>query len=303
MKDYIIRKKINKSFKYYDKNNNILSKNKIDKYLDFYIPPGYNDVKINKTKGKIRAIGYDDKNRPQYIYNKKYTEKQSTIKFNKLINFGKNYKQIRDKILKDLNSISETKEKQIATILMLIIECDFRIGNDKYAKENNSYGVTTLEKRHLKTTNGQFKIDFIGKKGIRNKCVLKNKNVIKNLKTKKRTIKKNDRIFTYRKNNKYYDIKSNDVNNYIKKLGNWSSKYFRTWSANISLISKLNSGLSLKESIEKTADKLHHTPTICKKNYLDSKLIKFYEKNQKKVLEYFKGDKNEKYYKFIKNNY
>jgi DNA topoisomerase-1 len=294
MKEYVIRKKDGKNFKYYDKYNNILSKNKIDKYLDFYIPPAYDNVKINLKKGKVRAIGYDDKNRPQYIYNKKYTEKQSTIKFSKLINFGKNYKQIRDRILKDINSISETREKQIATILMLIIECDFRIGNDKYAKENNSYGVTTLEKRHFKTKSGKLEIDFIGKKGVRNKCVVKNKNVIKNLKTKKRTIKKNDRNYT---------IKSNDVNNYIKKLGNWSSKYFRTWSANISLINNLNSGLSLKESIEKTAYKLHHTPAICKKNYLDSKLIKFYEKNQKKFLEYFKGDKNEKYYKFLKHNY
>ena len=303
MNRYIVRKKYGKKFKFFDKNGKEISKSQASKYIDFYIPPAYDNVKINLSKGRLRAIGFDDKGRSQYIYNKKYTEKQSKIKFNKLVDFGKNYDKIYQTIISDLYTTSETKNKQIATILMLIIDCDFRIGNDKYTKENNSYGVTTLEKRHIKTNKNKIIIDFIGKKGVRNKCILTNKKVIKNLKSKKKTINKHDRIFTYRKDNNYYTIKSTDVNNYLKKLGNWSSKYFRTWSANISLIDNLNSGLSLKQSIEKTADKLHHTPAICKKNYLDSKLIKLYEKNQKKFLEYFKGDKNEKYYKFIKHNY
>jgi len=171
MKDYIIRKKTGKVTKYYDKRGNILSKKKAESYLNTYIPPGYDNVKINKRRGKIRAIGYDDKNRPQYIYDKNYTSKRSCLKFKDLIEFGKNYKTIFDKIQKDLYTTSETKDKQIATVLMLIIECDFRVGNDKYTRDNKSYGATTLEKRHVKSKSGKIYIDFIGKKGVKNKGI------------------------------------------------------------------------------------------------------------------------------------
>ena len=139
MKEYFIRKKNGKSFKYYDKKNNELKKSSIQNYLNFYIPPGYNNVKINKKKSKLLAIGYDEKNRPQYIYNKNFTNKQSILKFNKLISFGNNYKKIYNKIKKDIYTNFESKEKQIATILMIIIDCNFRVGNEKYEKDNKSY--------------------------------------------------------------------------------------------------------------------------------------------------------------------
>jgi DNA topoisomerase-1 len=303
MKDFIIRKKKGKTFTYQDKKGNPINKKTINKYLDFYIPPAYDDVKINKKNGKVKAIGIDDKHRSQYIYDPKYTNKRNGLKFSELIDFGKEYKNIYNKIQKDLYTTSETKDKQIATVLMLIIECDFRVGNDKYTIDNKSYGVTTLEKRHIKNKKGQVIIDFIGKKGVRNTCAVNDKKVINNLKKKKRTINKNDRIFSYRRGEKYYNIKSTDVNKYLKEIGNYSSKYFRTWSANISLITELKDGNDLKTSIEKTAFKLHHTPAICKKNYLDPKLINYYEKKQKDFFKFFNGDKDIQYYKFLKNNY
>ena len=89
----------------------------------------------------------------------------------------------------------------------------------------------------------------------------------------------------------------------MKQLGNYSTKYFRTWSANISLINNLKKNIEIKESIIITAEKLHHTTSICKQNYLDPKLIKFYEKNKNKFLDFFSGDVNKKYYEFLKLNY
>ena len=305
MKEYFIRKKNGKSFKYYDKKNNELKKSSIQNYLNFYIPPGYNNVKINKKKSKLLAIGYDEKNRPQYIYNKNFTNKQSILKFNKLISFGNNYKKIYNKIKKDIYTNFESKEKQIATILIIIIDCNFRVGNEKYEKDNKSYGVTTLEKRHVKNINGELIIDFIGKKGVRNKCTIKNNKIKRNLTQKKKILTKNDKIFRYRIKDKYYNVKSSDVNNYLKKLGNFSTKYFRTWSANTLLIKELlNDKISLKNAIENVANMLHHTPSICKKNYLDPKLLKFYEKNKNKFIEYFKNNNiNDKYTLFLSKNY
>ena len=164
----------------------------------FYVPPAYDDVEINMNKkAKVLAIGFDDKNRPQYIYNKTFVIKQSKKKFEKLIEFGYNYKKIYNKINKDLSSRKDTKEKEIATILKIIIDCNFRIGNDKYTKDNNSYGVSTLEKKHIIDKNGKIIINFIGKKGVENECIVKDKKVIKSLKKKKKS--KNKRIFSYKK--------------------------------------------------------------------------------------------------------
>ena len=297
MNNYFIRKissNKNKKYthKYYDKNNNLITYNSIKKHLEgFYIPPAYDNVEINMNKkAKVLAIGFDDKNRPQYIYNKTFVIKQSKKKFEKLIEFGYNYKKIYNKINKDLSSRKDTKEKEIATILKIIIDCNFRIGNDKYTKDNNSYGVSTLEKKHIIDKNGKIIINFIGKKGVENECIVKDKKVIKSLKKKKKS--KNKRIFSYKKNNRNFNIQSTDVNKYLKDLGDFTTKNFRTWNANLELIKELiysedDSNNIMKECIKNVAFKLHHTSSICKKNYLDPKLIEFYNNYPDEFIEYF----------------
>ena len=297
MNNYFIRKissNKNKKYthKYYDKNNNLITYNSIKKHLEgFYVPPAYDDVEINMNKkAKVLAIGFDDKNRPQYIYNKTFVIKQSKKKFEKLIEFGYNYKKIYNKINKDLSSRKDTKEKEIATILKIIIDCNFRIGNDKYTKDNNSYGVSTLEKKHIIDKNGKIIINFIGKKGVENECIVKDKKVIKSLKKKKKS--KNKRIFSYKKNNRNFNIQSKDVNKYLKDLGDFTTKNFRTWNANLELIKELiyyndDSKYVMKECIKNVAFKLHHTSSFCKKNYLDPKLIEFYNDYPDEFIEYF----------------
>ena len=208
MEDFIVRKiwrKIGKKYnhKYYDKNDKeIKNKKRIDNAIKgVYIAPAYDNVKINLKKDeKVLAIGYDDKNRSQYVYNKKYTQSQSYKKFDKMIEFGKNFNKINDKINDDLYTVKDSKNKQIAIILKLIMECQFRIGNDVYSKKNKSYGTTTLQGKHIKVkSKNELIIDFNGKKNVRNVCTVKNKKLVKTLRQKKRTINKNDRIFTYRR--------------------------------------------------------------------------------------------------------
>ena len=310
MDDFIVRKiwrKIGKKYnhKYYDKNDKeIKNKKRIDNAIKgVYIAPAYDNVKINLKKDeKVLAIGYDDKNRSQYVYNKKYTQSQSYKKFDKMIEFGKNFNKINDKINDDLYTVKDSKNKQIAIILKLIMECQFRIGNDVYSKKNKSYGTTTLQGKHIKVkSKNELIIDFNGKKNVRNVCTVKNKKLVKTLRQKKRTINKNDRIFTYRRGERYYNIKSSDVNKYLKQFGKFTAKDFRTWGANIELIKELmkNKNSELKKCIENVSIKLHNTPTICKSNYLDPELMEFY-KNDK---EGFRGHFNFKTENSLYNQY
>lgn len=307
MDSYFIRKidnydKKNKKYKYkyYTKNGKKLSFNTVKKYMNFYIPPAYENVKINKNRNKkIQAIGYDIKNRAQYIYNNSYKKKSTKNKFSSLIEFGHNYPRILSKINKDLQSKNE-KQKQIAMILKIIIDCNFRIGNEKYTRDNNSFGVSTLQKKHFNIKHNQIIINFVGKKGVINKCTLKNKKIIKSIKKKHKSINKNDNIFTYGKTEK---VESTDVNNYLKQFGNYTTKNFRTWRANIQLINLLLKYNDLKKSITIVANNLHHTPSICKKNYIDNNLLEFYNSNPKKFKIYFSGNINDKFIKFLKLNY
>lgn len=296
MKEYILRKILKRrgnkySYVYFDKNGKKANKSLINKALDgLYLPPAHDNVKISlNKKDKVLAIGYDVKGRAQYTYNKKFTEKTSKAKYKHMIEFGMSYKKIINQINKDLYTEGDSKNKQIAMILKLVIDCCFRIGNDKYTRENKSYGVSTLLSDHVKVTSDNIKISFKGKKGVENTCNFRDKKLSRELKRKKRTLHKKDRIFTYRNENCYCQVTSDDVNRYLKRFGNFSTKNFRTWNANIEFITQIikqevgNSESAIKKSInnavKQVADKLHNTVSVCKSNYIDPILIEKYARN------------------------
>lgn len=305
MKEYIKRKikykrKDKYTYEYLDMKGNLINESIIKRLLDgLYIPPAYRDVKINLNKNdKVLAIGYDEKDRPQYIYNKKFTEKNKEKNFNKMIEFGENYKKMMNSVKKDLFSEGDCKEKQIAMALMLVIDCGIRIGSEKYRDENESFGATTLEPRHIKINGDIVSVDFIGKKGVKNTGKCRSKRLSRNLRIKKRTLNKDEPIFTYRKGDKWYSLKSSDVNKYLKRFGNFTSKNFRTWIANLSFITEIlkydnptkesEIKKNINEALQKTAHKLNNTSSVCKNNYIDPYLINLYINDNKRFIQSFK---------------
>ncbi len=311
MKDYIVRVRLDEdkvrsskdkhyTYEYRDKQGRVLSKSEYTPYLkNIYIAPAYNPVKINKRRNdKIIAIGTDSRGRQQYTYNPQYVQKSVESKYRRLIEFGNNYKCIMKRVNKDITTFEDTKKKQIALILKMMDECNFRIGNEKYAKENKSFGVCTLETQHIQVKKDHVLVDFVGKEGVRNTCRIKNKRLVRNLKTKKKTLQKRDRVFTYRNNRNYYTVKASDVNNYLKQFGDFSGKNFRTWNANTDLIKELtkphtNHKKHLSESIKRVATKMHHTPTICKKNYINKELMDIFVNHNDKFRYYFQSKDKE----------
>ena len=308
MKDYILREKKGNKYIFFDKKNKRINNQKsIDSSLEgVYIPPAYDNVKINlNKKAKVLAIGYDEKGRAQYVYNKKFTKKMKKKKFNDLYLFGLQYNKILKDINRNIKLNEDNKLKHVCMILKLIIDCNFRVGNDEYMKKNNSYGVSTLKNKHVLVKGDSVTIDFIGKKSVRNVCRVKDKTVKRHLKKNKKTMKNTARIFTVDGIN----ISSNDVNQYIKQFGDFSSKDFRTWSANIKLIEYLSKSnkdegvdKGIKECITEVAGKLHHTPEVCKKNYIFTELIEFYKKDKTTFNSYFRNNINKQFTQFLKNH-
>lgn len=268
-------------FKYYKNDIEITDGLLLEKIKKMKIPPAYDNVTIINNK-KILAYGYDSKNRKQIIYNPNYVKVQNNKKYDKIEDFDKYFLKIKKCILKDIKS-SDEKKKIIAMIITLILSCGFRIGNKKYEKENNSHGITTLKFSHINICDDKkdnIIFDFIGKKGVRNKSVCKNKYIYEYLSKKYSDLNcdkdiKDEYLFTHNDTR----INSVDVNNYLaNKLGvNITTKDLRTWNANNLFTKFFNKSADcknpIKKAIELTAMQLHNTPTVCKNSYIDPKII------------------------------
>ena len=266
-------------FKYFNRNNEITDEKQLDFFKSLKIPPAYDNVTIINGK-KIIAYGYDSKNRKQVIYHPKFILSQNNIKFQKIKNSIKYFSRLKRKIKKDINR--DDIDKICAIIITLIIDCGFRIGNKKYEIDNNSYGLTTLKKKHIFIENKFIKIDFIGKKNVRNVAICKNKEIynfffnrIKDIGDDEYIFKHNDKTITSYDVNKY-------LYNFYKKFNlKITTKDLRTLNANTLFMKffKLNIGAKnpIKKSIEETALKLHNTYAVCKKNYIDPEIIKMAE--------------------------
>ena len=283
----ITRKIINNNFFYYKNNNKILSKKIINRINKLKIPPAYTNVEISEDPNKkIQATGYDSKLRKQYIYNHQFSEDQKEIKFCELINFGKKITKIRRDIKLNVNKKTISKEVLIYLILYLVDNCNFRIGSKKYKKLYDTYGVTTLNTSHIFFLKNYIKIKFVGKKNIINESIIKNKNIIELLKILCKINDKQEFIFCYQENNNIYSITDKSINKFLQKKYNKSItvKMFRTWNANHILLKELiynrPNDKDIPKIIKKVSNKLHNTPSVSKKNYINNELIKLYLHNK-----------------------
>jgi DNA topoisomerase I len=280
----------------------------LERIKSLKIPPAYTDVLIsNNPSSKIQSIGTDTKKRKQYTYHQGWTAQQSKLKFNDLIMFGKKIKLIRKDIYANIvkcytnPQLLYEKETVISIMLYLIDYCNFRVGNEKYKKLYNSFGVTTLNSSHFKFNKNHTTIEFVGKKGVVNKNTVTNNNMCFLL--KELCNSKDEYVFYYLddKNNKYR-ITEKHINDYLKNYNDLLTvKMFRTWNANYMLLKELLN-LELPDSpekakknigiaIKKSAGQMHHTSTVSKKSYMNSEIVALYLKNPlkfKKLIEYFR---------------
>ena len=286
-----------KKNQYYNKKKRsiIKEKNILSRIKNLKIPPAYHNVLISSDpNSKIQATGYDDLNRKQYIYHSKFLEQQKEIKFSDLIKFGKKIKRIRKDINKNISKFENllNKDKVISIMLYLMDKCNFRVGSEKYRKKYNTYGVTTLNVKHLTFKPKHLEIRFIGKKNVMNVSSITNEHAILYLKFLCTINKDNEYIFYYKndKLNEAFHINEKHINKYLQKYDKFlTAKMFRTWTANHLLIKLLleeeipKSDSIAKKHINKIlgkiAFKLHHTKDVSKKSYVNNKIVQLYLTN------------------------
>ena len=258
-------------FRYFKNNSQITDIKLLERFKGLKIAPAYENVSINSDKNaKIQAYGYDSKKRKQVLYHSDFIKEQSVKKYERFVRLENQINKIKKIMSRDIKG-DNIKKKEIGIIIFMILYCGFRIGNEKYVKENNSYGLTTLEFRHLLFKNNKIIIEFVGKKGVINKSICSNKIIYEYLFNKKKYCTNSDNVF---------GISSKNVNDYLKNINSEiTSKDLRTWNANnlflkyINDIDILKEKNPIKKSIEKVAENLHNTPAICRKSYLHPEII------------------------------
>jgi DNA topoisomerase IB len=228
------------------------------------------------------------------IKKKKEIEKKNGIKYCHLVSFG----NCLDVIISDCEFIIKEQEKEyieelsslemLALSILLMDECNFRVGNSKYT---NSTGLLTIETKHVDIDNNVIK--FNGKKQVENKCNLKNAFLIKHIRqvwdyVDNDTLDQNKKIFSLE--NGTMRVYPNDLNKFLQLYDrNFSAKIFRTWKANKYFFDKIKTleiphtlrefQSNIKTAIEHAAKHLYHTPAICKRAYIDNRLIDLYKQN------------------------
>jgi DNA topoisomerase-1 len=283
----ITRKKTSSSFTYYKNDQQITDPDVVERINKLAIPPAWRKVEIAESKrAKIQAKGYDAAGRLQSIYSPSFRIKQDALKFERILKFAHALPQLRRQVEKDLARRDYGKQKVLACIVKLIDEEFFRVGNEQYAKEHQSYGITTLRSKHASITSTTVTFEFIGKSGQEHVKTIKDPQIA-------RLIKQLDEmpgyeIFRYKdKDGTMHDLHSKDVNEYIKTYAgdDFTAKDFRTWGGTLlATTALLAEELDYEESktarakritaiVKKVAKRLDNTPAIARSSYIDPRVF------------------------------
>ena len=278
----ITRKRSGRYWQYFGPDGKrIADRDEIDRLNAVGMPPAYERCWFcPKPNGHILATGYDARGRKQYRYNPDFRNRQDAAKFERLADFGRALPKLRKRVEEDLAGKPTVRDTVLAAVVRLIDETRMRIGNEEYAKENKSFGATTLRNRHARVTRGQLRISYSGKHGVKRTVTLTDRNLIRIAKRTQDLPGQN--LFEYV--NEEGDIcpaTSGDVNNYIKEaMGDeFTAKDFRTWGASTIAFEEMirrvrkHGKVKLKSVIEPVAEALGNTAAISRKSYVHPALI------------------------------
>lgn len=284
----IKRTRLGKAFQYFLEDKQITDKESLLFFKSLGIPPAWTDVKISTAQGsKILATGIDKAGRLQYVYHPKFRAKQEQEKFERILHFAHALPTMRKITNEHLKQPGLKKEKVLACIVELMDEAYFRVGNEIYARENESYGITTIRSKHTTVKKDTITFDFVGKSGKKHLKEITDKKLAK-------IVKKLDELPGYHIF-KYYDIdgdlkkvKSEDVNEYIREImgEEFSAKDFRTWGGTLlatAELARVERGKNVRERkktvtecIKNVAAKLGNTPAVTRSSYIDPRVINAY---------------------------
>jgi DNA topoisomerase-1 len=252
------------------------------------IPPAYTDVWIcPDARGHIQATGRDVKGRKQYRYHPDWGEARGETKYHRAIEFAKVLPTLRERVEADLSKPGLRKEKVVATVVRLLELTLIRVGNSEYAKQNKSFGLTTLRDRHVKVDGSEIRFKFKGKSGIEHEAGLKDRRLARIVRASQEV--PGQHLFQWvDKEGVRHEIGSADVNAYLREaIGeDFSAKDFRTWAGTVAAAQALlgqeppRTATEAKKVLAATAKtvaaRLGNTPAVSRKAYIHPAVFEAY---------------------------
>jgi DNA topoisomerase-1 len=252
------------------------------------IPPAWRDVWICPSpNGHLQATGIDARGRKQYRYHVKWRQFRDETKYHRMIAFGQALPSIRARVTHDLARRGLPREKVLATIVRLLETTLIRIGNEEYARENASFGLTTLRNRHVSVNGGVVHFNFRAKSGKMRRLDLKDRKLARIVKSCRDL--PGQELFQYVDGEgARHTISSDNVNAYLHEAsgGDFTAKDFRTWAGTVlaamalrefeSFDSAAAGKHNIMRAIEQVASRLGNTASICRKCYIHPDIFEAY---------------------------
>jgi DNA topoisomerase-1 len=263
----------------------------LERIRELGIPPAWKDVWICPyPNGHIQAIGTDAAGRKQYRYHERWRQRRDQEKFDKMLDFARALPKLRATATGDLRHAELTRERVLGCAVRLLDRGFFRIGGEEYAEENDSYGLATMQKRHVTLGDeGLITFDYPAKSGKRRIQSLVDPDVydvVAQLKARR----DGPELLAYRDNGSWADVRSSDINEYIKAAtgGDFTAKDFRTWSGTVlaavalalsgrAAASKTARKRAMSRAVQEVAYYLGNTPAVCRASYIDPRVFDRYQ--------------------------
>jgi len=251
------------------------------------IPPAWTDVWIApRAHYHIQATGRDARGRKQYKYHVRWRQVRDEAKFNKMIDFGEALPGIRESVRRDLAQLGLPRTKVLAAVTALLDMTHLRIGNEEYARENQTYGLTTLRNEHVAVNGASIRVEFIGKAHKPHTVELTDRRLARVIRGCREL--PGQELFTYLENGEPRPVTSDDVNDYLRDISgrDFTAKDFRTWAGSLVVACALwEAGAAecptaakrqVVAAIRAAAAHLGNTPAVCRKSYVHPAVIGAY---------------------------
>ncbi|MFS3127529.1 DNA topoisomerase IB [Nocardioides sp. Bht2] len=284
------RRRSGRGFRYLDADGASVPGRERDRIQQLAIPPAWEEVWICPyPNGHLQAVGTDQAGRRQYLYHPAWREQRDAEKYLRAAELGRRLGRTRTRVGRDLNADGVSLERACATAFRLLDLGCLRVGNDIYADEYGSFGLTTLERRHLRRRGKKMLFDFAGKSGVEHHLEIDDPEAVEALSVMRRRRTDDPSLLAFRDGRRWRALNSTLVNAYIAEVTGLgvSAKDFRTWHASVVAASSLAmSGVqtaaarrrrAIRQAMEDAAALLGNTPTQARTSYVDPRLIDLYE--------------------------
>jgi len=283
-----------KSFAYLDpEGDEVDDEETLDRIRSLVIPPAWEDVWVClDPRGHLQATGRDARGRKQYRYHEAWRASRDETKFGNMLAFGEALPKLRRRVEEDLGRRGMPREKVIATVVRLLDVTGIRVGNPEYARENQSYGLTTLRNKHADVKTNGVVFSFRGKSGVQRTINVQDRRLARIVRQCKET--PGYELFQYMDDEGVRrTVSSQDVNDYIREAtgAHFTAKDFRTWWGTVlgatalaeaaEPTSKTRAQRETAQAIKHVAGVLGNTPAVCRKSYVHPAVIEAYERGER----------------------